>query len=163
ITDPTPFVLPLLGFQTPAGPYVDGWATNTGVTLGLGLAQVNAGGIKLRTDAGANANVIALVPAGTVMIVTGDARNDYLPVKVARAAVGLPDGGPTSPPAANTVDGFAFATALAVTGSQAVVAAGGINLRGQPSRNAPLIGLVQAGSVVTILGSQQGEYVPARA
>src|SRR5579859_893245 len=70
ITDPTPFVLPLLGFQTPAGPYVAGWASTTGVTLGIGLAQVNAGGINLRSDASPTADKIALVPAGTIMIAT---------------------------------------------------------------------------------------------
>src|SRR5260221_10872214 len=162
ITDPTPFVLPLLGFQTPAGPYVDGWAFASAVTLGLGLAQVNSGGINLRTDASQTANVIALVPAGTIMIVAGDPRNGYLPVKVSRAAVGLPDPGPSPTPAAGTVDGFGFATALAITGNQGVVTPAGINLRAQPSRTAQQIGLVKGGSTVSILGSQQGEYFPVR-
>jgi hypothetical protein len=165
ITDPTPFVLPLLGFQAPAGPYVDGWAFAAAVTLGNGLAQVNSGGINLRTEASQTANIIALAPAGTIMIVTGDARNAYLPVKVARAAVGLaPDPGPapTPLPAAGTVDGYGFATALTISGNQGVVTPAGINLRTQASRTAPQIGLVQGGSKVTLLGGQQGEYFPVR-
>lgn len=166
ITDPTPFVLPLLGFQTPAGPYVDGWAALAGLTLGNGLAQANSGGVNLRTDASQAANIIALVPAGTIMIVSGDARNGYLPVKVSRAAVGLPDPSPAPTPLpspAGTVDGFAVAWALTVGGGQAVVAPAGINLRAQPSTSAPLVGLVKGGSTVTIRGAQQTGYIPVRA
>jgi hypothetical protein len=165
ITDPTPFVLPLLGFQTPAGPYVDGWAIAAGVTLGNGLAQANSGGINLRTDASQTANIIALAPAGTIMIVTGDARNGYLPVKVSRAALGLPDITPTPappPPAPGTVDGYGFAAALTISGNQGVVTPVGINLRAQASRTAPQIGLVKGGSTLTLLGGQQGEYFPVR-
>ena len=168
ITDPTPFVLPLLGFQTPAGPYVDGWAVAAGVTLGLGLAQVNSGGINLRADANASAALIVLVPAGTIMIVTGSSSGDYLPVKVSRAAVGLPPTPaptPTPPPpdTTATVDGWGFAAYLTISGSQAIVGQVGINLRAQSNRTAALIGLVTGGSTVTILGAQQGEYLPVRA
>ena len=166
ITDPTPFVLPLLGFQPPAGPYVDGWAVLAGLTLGNGLAQANAGGINLRTDASQTGNIIALVPAGTIMIVSGDARNGYLPVKVSRAAVGLPNPAPvpTPPPQpASTVDGFAVAWALTISGGQAVVAPAGINLRAAPSTTATLVGLVKGGSTVTLQGAQQTGYFPVRA
>ena len=164
ITDPTPFVLPLLGFQTPAGPYVDGWAALAGLTLGNGLAQANSGGVNLRTDASQTANIIALVPAGTIMIVSGGARNGYLPVQVSRAAVGLPNPvpAPTPPPAA-TVDGFAVAWALTISGGQGVVAPAGINLRAAPSTTAALVGLVKGGSTVTIQGAQQTGYFPVRA
>src|SRR5438270_878600 len=84
-----------------------------------------------------------------------------LPVKVSRAAVGLPDITPTPtppPPPAGTIDGFGFATALTISGGQGVVTSAGINLRSQASRTAPPIGLVKGGSTVTILGGQQGEY-----
>ena len=168
ITDPTPFILPLLDWQPPAGPYVEGWAYTPGLTLGNGLAQANAGGINLRSDASINGPKIALVPAGTIMIVTGAARGQYLPVKVARAAVGLPDPTPPAPPAPApaptiaTVDGWGFATYLTVSGPQAVVGQVGINLRAQPQRTAANIGLVRGGSTVSVLGAQQGEYVPVR-
>lgn len=168
ITDPTPFILPLLDWQPPAGPYVEGWAYLPGLTLGNGLAQANAGGINLRSDPSINGPKLALVPAGTLMIVTGAARGQYLPVKVARAAVGLPDPTPPAPPAPPppptiaTVDGWGFATYLTPSGGQAVVGQVGINLRTQPVRTAPNIGLVRGGSTVTLLGPQQGEYVPVR-
>ncbi|MCC7359628.1 MAG: M23 family metallopeptidase [Anaerolineales bacterium] len=168
ITDPTPFILPLLDWQPPAGPYVEGWAYVPGLTLGNGLAQANAGGINLRADASINGPKLALVPAGTIMIVTGAARGQYLPVKVARAAVGLPDPAPPAPPAPPpaptiaTVDGWGFAAYLTVSGAQAVVGQVGINLRAQPQRTAANIGLVRGGSTVSVLGAQQGEYRPVR-
>jgi hypothetical protein len=176
IHDPTPFILPLLGWQPPAGPYVEGWAYQPGLTLGNGLAQANAGGLNLRAEPSVNGPRVALVPAGTLMILTGDARGQYLPVKVARAAVGLPDPAPLPPPArppeptTATVDGWGFAQYLrlpaASTGgaapAQAVVGDVGINLRAQPSRTAHNIGLVKGGSTVTLLGPQEGEYLPVR-
>ena len=167
ITDPTPFTLPLLGWETPAGPYVEGWASLTGLTLGIGLAQVNSGGINLRAQPSINGPLVVLVPAGTIIIVTDAARGQYVPVKVPRAAVGLPN--PTPPPPAPppspttaTVDGWGFATYLTPAGGQAIVGEVGINLRAQPSRTAPNIGLVKGGSTVTLLGAQQGEYRPVR-
>jgi len=168
ITDPTPFILPLLDWQAPAGPYVAGWAYVPGLTLGNGLAQANAGGINLRSDPSINGPKVALVPAGTIMIVSGDLRGQYLPVKVARAAVGLPDTAPPPTPApppaptVATVDGWGFATYLTPSGPQAVVGQVGINLRTLPQRTAPNIGLVRGGSTVTLLGPQQGEYRPVR-
>ncbi len=99
ITDPTPFMLPLLGWKAPAGPFVDGFVYTAGLTLGNGLAQANAGGVNLRAGPSSNANLIALVPAGTIMSVSGGPSGDYTPVKVPRAAVGLPDSAPALKPA----------------------------------------------------------------
>lgn len=48
IIDPTPFLLPLIGFVRPAGPYTSGWAYADGLTLVGELAQANYGGINLR-------------------------------------------------------------------------------------------------------------------
>jgi len=168
ITDPTPFTLPLLGWDRPAGPYVEGWGSLLGLTQGSGLAQVNAGGINLRKDPSINGGLIVLVPAGTIVIVTGAARGQYLPLLVSRAAVGLPDPTPAPPPApppsptTATVDGFGFAAYLTPAGTQAIVGQVGINLRAAPLRTAPNIGLVKGGSTVTLLGAQQGEYLPVR-
>ena len=157
ITDPTPFTLPLLGWDTPAGPYVEGWGSTLGLTLGNGLAQVNAGGINLRKDASINAALIVLVPAATIVIVTGAARGTYVPVKVPRAAVGLPDPAPPPPappppPTTATVDGWGFADYLTLAGGQAIVGQVGINLRAAASRTAANIGLVKGGSTVSCAG-----------
>ncbi len=168
ITDPTPFVLPLMGFITPAGPYVDGWMFLAGLTLGQGLAQANAGGVNLRSGPSATADKIALVPAGTIVIIAGPANGNFLPVRVARAAVGLPDTAPAPKPAAPpppteaTVDGWGFTAYLTVSGKQAVVGQAGINLRARAQRTAANIGLVAGGSTVTLLGGQEGEYTRVR-
>ena len=50
IFDPTPYLLPLMGWQRPAGPYVDGWAYTDGVVVIDDLAQANSGGINLRKN-----------------------------------------------------------------------------------------------------------------
>jgi hypothetical protein len=168
IHDPTPFILPLLGWARPAGPYQSGWASLTGLTLGNGLGQANAGGLNLRIEASINAPKIALIPAGTIFIINGPARGQFVPVDVPLAALGLPD--PTPPPApappppatAATVDGWGFADYLSVSGDQAVVGQVGINLRAQPERTAHNIGLVRGGSTVSLTGARQGEYLPVR-
>ncbi len=97
IHDPTPFVLPLLGWTAPAGPFVEGWAFTAGLTFGNGLAQANAGGINLRRSPNSNGQRIGLAPGGTIMLVKGAASSEYTPVQVARAALGLAD---PKPPAA---------------------------------------------------------------
>lgn len=168
IFDPTPYLLPLMGFQRPAGPYTDGWAFNSGVFQVGDLAQVAAGGINLRDTPSVNGRLIDLIPGGTILIVTGPARGQYVPVKVATSTLrNVPQPPPpaaTPPPAAgdNTVDGWGFASYLTRQGNQGVVGQFGINLRTAPNRTATNIGLITGGSTVTITGNQQGEYVPVR-
>ncbi|MGB5060550.1 MAG: peptidoglycan DD-metalloendopeptidase family protein [Candidatus Promineifilaceae bacterium] len=168
IIDPTPFLLPLLGFVRPAGPYTAGWAFADGVTTMGDLAQANAGGINLRSTPSVNGPAIDLVPAGTIMIITGDKRGSYLPVLVPTAALSNAQPAPPAPivppPASDPqqVDGWAFAAYLTQTNNQAVVGQFGINLRTAPERSAPNMGLVKGGSTVSVLGGQKGEYLPVR-
>ncbi|MCB8952006.1 MAG: peptidoglycan DD-metalloendopeptidase family protein [Ardenticatenales bacterium] len=166
IIDPTPFLLPLIGFQEPAGPYRAGWAYTDGLVIVNNLAQVTAGGINLRGQPSVSAPMLGLVPAGTILIITGDNRGQYTPVNVPQAVLGItsppPPPAPPPPPTVATVDGWGFASYLTVSGSQAVVGQFGINLRQAPDRAAANIGLVQGGSTVTILGGAQGEYRPVR-
>jgi hypothetical protein len=168
IIDPTPFLLPLMGWQRPAGPYVSGWAYTAGIVSNGDLAQANSGGLNLRAQPSVNARQIDLVPGGTLMIVTGPNRGLYTPVNVSQAALQHgqttppPPPGPPPPPTVNTVDGWGFAANLTVTGNRAVVGQFGINLRATPNRNGLNIGLVAAGSTVTIQGAQNGEYLPIR-
>ncbi len=168
IIDPTPFLLPLLGFVRPAGPYTAGWAFADGVTTMGDLAQANAGGINLRSTPSVNGAAIDLVPAGTIMIITGDKRGSYLPVQVPTAALSNAQPAPPTPvvppPASDPqqVDGWAFAAYLTQTNNQAVVGQYGINLRTAPERSAPNMGLVKGGSTISVLGGQKGEYLPVR-
>lgn len=165
--DPTPFLLPLLGWQRPASPYTDGWAYTDAIIVAGDLAQVSAGGINLRTEPSVNASLIDLVPGGTILIVTGAARGLYTPVQVPTSALSNaePISPPTPPPSTdtNTVDGWAWLNNLAVRGTNAVVNEFGINLRATPARDGQNIGLIRAGSIVSVTGSVRGEYLPIRA
>ncbi|MCB0015713.1 MAG: M23 family metallopeptidase, partial [Anaerolineales bacterium] len=68
IIDPLPFLLPLLGWEEPAGPYIEGWIMTAALTRNGNLAQVNAGGATLRVTQDYSAEV----PSGTIVIVTGE-------------------------------------------------------------------------------------------
>ena len=167
ILDPTPFLLPLMGWQKPAGPYVEGWAYTGGIFVVGDLAQVGSGGINLRRTPRTNGRLIDLVPEGTLVIVTGGQQGEYRPVKVSKAAIGVdePTPEPTAPPPATaqgTVDGWAFSAYLTRSGDLGTVGQYGINLRAQPTRSGTNIGLVRGGETVTVLGDNQGEYHPVR-
>ena len=170
IIDPTPFVLPFLGWQEPAGPFTAGWAFTIAITVFDVLAQVNASAISLRRGPQMEAERIAVVPAGTMMRVTGPPQGDYTPVDVPNAAIGLPSGPAPAPigeppPTVATVDGWGFVPNLNVEpgAARAAVTGPGINLRAEPSRDGTNIGLVRTGSTVLVRGAQSGEYLPVRA
>jgi hypothetical protein len=166
IVDPTPYLLPLLGWQEPAGPFTDGWAFSDAILAFDKLAQANNGGVSLRMAPARNAGRVAVIPEGTLMIVTGARSGEYTPVRVPNAAIGLtappPPPAPPPPETVATVDGWGFAASLAVTGNQAVVGDFGINLRATPDRNGVNIGLVRAGSTVSVRGPVRGDYLPIR-
>jgi hypothetical protein len=170
IHDPLPFLLPLIGWQTPAGPYTDGWAYTAGIFIMGNLAQANVGGINLRSQPSTTASQLALVPGGTLMIVNGAARGSYTPVRVPNASIGItpaptptPEPTPEPSPMVLTVDGWAVSTNLTVSGDRAVVGQFGVNFRVAPSENANIIAVVREGSSVTVLGGASGRYLPIRA
>jgi hypothetical protein len=165
IIDPTPFLLPLLGWQEPSGPFVGGWVLTAGIMKIDDLAQVNRDGVTLR----ASAEWAVLVPEGTILIVTGPERDEFTPVQVSRAAVGLDDESlpstpaPEPPPTLSTINGWAWADFMNIMGTQAIVTTRhGINLRAKPDRDASNIGLVRTGSTVTVLARETNGYVPIR-
>ncbi len=167
IFDPTPYLLPLLGWQMPAGPFLAGWVFKGAVWTHDNLAQANSGGVNLRATPSINGEQLALVPAGTIMAITGAWRGQYIPINVPRAAIGLPQPdpppAPPPPPTISTIDGWAWQTYLILSGDQAVVKEYGINLRQAARREAQNIGVVAGSSTVSILGAAQGEYLPVRA
>lgn len=168
IIDPTPFLLPLMGWQEPAGPYIEGWAYTSAIFVAGQLAQVSAGGVNLRDAPNVNARYIDLIPAGTIIIVAGATRGQYTPVRVSEATLHTPlpmpdpEPAPKPPTGSDTVDGWGWASYLTRVGDQAIVGQFGINLRTRPARDARNIGLVRGGSTVGIVASQQGEYLPLR-
>lgn len=169
IFDPTPFLLPLIGFQRPAGPYTSGWAYSNSIFQVQDLAQVASGGINLRATPSINGRIIDLIPAGAIIIVNGGAHGQYVPVLVPTAILPNqtppPPPQPTPPPTPqdDTIQGWAFASYLTRQGNVAIVGQYGINLRKGAHRTAANIGLVKGGSTVTVVGNQQGEYVPVTA
>jgi hypothetical protein len=163
IVNPTPFLLPLLGWQKPVGPFVEGWVLLNSVMLNDELAQANSGGATLHISPDRR----VLIPAGTIVIAL-QASEPFLRVQVARVAVGLDDEAPPKPdpePSAMvvTVDGWAWRYFLKTVGNQAVVGPHGVDLRMAPSPGADNIGIVKANSTVTVLGPAQDRYLPVRA
>lgn len=168
IIDPTPFLFSLLGWQEPAGPYTNGWAFTDALFRFSELAQATNGGVSLRLAPAPTATRVAVIPEGTIIILNGAQSNQYTPVRVPNASIGLNTPTPTPPPATpppatvSTVDGWGFAANIMVSGNQAVVGNFGINLRAAPERNATNIGLINAGSTAEVLGTVRGEYLPIR-
>ncbi len=165
IIDPTPFLLPLMGWVEPSGPFVEGWVLSAGVVTRGNLAQVNPGGITLRVGP---ADLVH-VPGGTILIITGKKDQAYIPVKVARAAIS--DGEinepikpiPFPPGTVATVDGWGWVERLQVFQNRAVIRANhGINLRAEPYEASSRIGIVRAKSTVQVLGQMQNNYLPIR-
>ncbi len=162
IIDPTPFLLPLLGWKEPAGPFIEGWVLADSVYSRGNLAQVNVGGATLYVQR----DYKVLVPAGTIVI-AGAKQGQFRRVKVARAAVGLDEDttkkpAPEPPPIVVTIDGWAWKRYLTVVGNQAIIGSHGVNLRTKPDQAAHNIGMVKANSTVTVLGQADGPYMPVR-
>lgn len=168
LIDPTPFLLPLLGWQDPAGPFTAGFAFDIAITAFDGLAQVNASPASLRAQPNPDATRLAIIPAGTLMRVSGPTQNQYIPVQVPNVAIGLDTNDPTPPPATElppgiaTLDGWGFTPNLAVNGNMAVIINPGVNLRTAPQRTATNIGLVRPNSSAEVTGTPQGDYTPIR-
>lgn len=166
IIDPTPFILPLMGWQEPAGPYELGWVYTAGIFLVGRLAQVSSGGVNLRDAPNISGRMIDLVPAGTLIAVTGKPRGQYTPVRVSKATLNDAAPDPEPPPAAvptvvgELIDGWGWADYLTRTDGQAVVGQYGINLRTAPRRQADNIGLVRGGTTVVVTGAKRGDYFP---
>ena len=162
IIDPTPYLLPLLGWQEPAGPYVDGWLLGDAMIVRGKLGQVNVGGATLYI----NPDLTKAIAAGTIVIVD-KRQNPFARVRAPRVAVGLNDTtplkpAPEPPPLVATIDGWASRHFLTVLGKQAIVGHHGVNLRDGAGRVEPNIGMVRAGSTATVIGTSKERYLPIR-
>lgn len=163
IIDPTPYLLPMLSWQKPAGPYVEGWVLGAAVTVAGDLAQVNAGGARLRIGP----DQMALLPEGTILLVNGHRRSGFLPVQapqaVVDAGVSAPPTPPPGPPAdTETSDGWALGRHLIVVGHLGITGPHGLELRLAPYRHAPILGLVRSDTTVAILGDGRDDFLPVR-
>ncbi len=168
LADPTSFLLPLLTWSTPAGPYLEGWVCTAAVTILSGLAQINAGDAHLHEEASTDSEVIDLIPAGTMLIVTGDEIGECIPVQVPSRALDSasvmvppaePDPDDLTPPD-GVVFAWAWADYLQITGHYALVGRHGINLRSAPKLESEKIGQVSWGYMVTLVGITVNGYAP---
>lgn len=162
IIDPTPYLLPLLGWKEPTGPYFEGWILHDSLFEYGELAQVNSGGATLYIEADQH----YYLPAGTMVVVVSK-RAPYAKIRVTKAAIGVEDSAsitpsPEPPPIMATVDGWAWKRYLVTVGNQAVVGSHGVNVRAGPERSAPNVGMVKAGSTVSLLGPASGQFRPVR-
>jgi hypothetical protein len=163
IIDPTPYLLPLLGWNDPAGPYIDGWVLADSIFDYGDLAQISIGGATLYIEA----EKTYFMPAGTLVIVESK-KAPYVKIRVPKAAMGIQDSAaiipaPEPPPLISTVDGWAWSRHLVIVGKQAVVGSHGVSVRAAPEKSASNIGMVKAGSTVGILGPAEGQFRPVRA
>jgi hypothetical protein len=163
IIDPTPFLLPLLGWNDPAGPHIDGWVLADSIVDYGDLAQISVGGATLYKEA----DKTYFMPAGTLVIVESK-RVPYVKIRVPKAAIGIQDSAaiipaPEPPPLISTVDGWAWSRHLVIVGNQAVVGLHGVSVRAAPENSASNIGMVKASSTVGILGPADGHFRPVRA
>ena len=161
--DPLPYLLPLLGWTAPTGPYVDGWVLNEAITTQGSLAQTNQGGATLRVQEDYNLHI----PAGTMLVVraTGD---HFTLVSAARVAVGVadesvPQPAADPPPTVSTMRGWAWEAYLTLFDNQAVAGPHGVNLRATPARDGRNLGLVRAGSSLVVHGAARDGYRPVTA
>ncbi len=168
IIDPTPFLLPLLAWRTPAGPYMEGWVCTAAVTMFDDLAQVSAGDAHLKDSPGLDASIIDLIPSGTIMIITGEELNDCIPVQVPTLALHNapaltpppePDPSDLTPPE-DVAFGWGWADYLEITGHYAMVGRHGVYLRGEPKIDGEKIGQVEWGYMVTLVGQSVNGYTP---
>lgn len=168
IIDPTPYILPLLAWRKPAGPYTEGWVCLASITVFEDLAQVSAGDAHLKDGPGFDAGIIDLIPSGTMLIVTGDELNEYVPVQApsrglanspALTPPAEPDPGDLSPPD-GVVFGWAWTEYLDITGHFAMVGRHGVNMRGAPKLDAEQVGQIQWGYTVTLVGQSVNGYTP---
>jgi hypothetical protein len=162
IIDPTPYLLPLIGWREPTGPYIEGWVLQDTLFPYGELAQVNTGGATLYIEASQSYHI----PPGT-LVITDSKRAPYVRIRVPKAAIGAEDGlsykpAPEPPAVISTVDGWAWKRYLAVVGRQAVVGPHGVNVRSEPEMTSSNIGMVKAGSTVSLLGQDKGQFRSVR-
>ncbi len=162
--DPTPFLLPLMGWKTPVGPFLKGWVAELSVSVNedLELAQALSGGVTLRMGP----NEAVQVPEGTLMVVNGPPQSGFLPVLAAAAAVGQyqpPTETPGTPPASHetTIQGWVWKSYLNIEGQLGVVNTRyGINCRERATRNSTNLGIIRRGSTLMIQGEEENGYLP---
>lgn len=162
--DPTPYLLPLLTWIPPAGPFVEGWINSFSLRIEGKLGQVARDDATLHI---ARDRQIP-VPEGTMVIVNGKITSGYYPVKVAEASIGINNtdlpSEPAPPPSATvaTLHGWAWSSYLNLNfkGDQGIVNTPyGIHLRSEPNKNSSNLGVIRRGSTVQVVEEKTDGYL----
>jgi uncharacterized protein YraI len=131
------------------GDYLDVASASEGASSSSGTATVTSE-LNLRSGPSTAETVLAVMPGGAVVTLTGDAENGFLSVDY------------------NGTAGWAFADYLS-KGSSPVAAASGslvvtedLNLRDGPNTDAAILLVMPAGAFVDVLGDDENGFTPVR-
>ncbi|MEM7802325.1 MAG: peptidoglycan DD-metalloendopeptidase family protein, partial [Chloroflexota bacterium] len=168
IIDPTPYLLPLMAWKKPVGPYVSGWINRLSLYIVDNLGQVGRDDATLHLGP----DEMLIVPEGTIVILEGKTHHQYEFVQVSRVGLDLPiddlPNEPDPPPPATvaTIYGWAWAADLNIgfEGDQAIVNSPyGVNIREKPDNESYNIGIVKKGSTMTLMGERRAGYLYVQA
>ncbi len=125
-----------------------GWSASQYLsTSGGTTATVIDGSLNLRSGPGTNYSIVALMPNGATVTVTGASTNGFYPVTY------------------GNLSGYAAGQYLSFgsTPTQtATVIDGSLNLRSGPGTNYSIVALMPNGATVTITGAQQNGFYPVQ-
>lgn len=165
---------------TPPANAILGWGSTAFLSImGTQATVTSQFGINLRAAPAMNGAILGVAKGFATATVAGVSRNNFTPLFVNRTDMlnitsplpavtqpaPLPGNVPTPPPPQPTQDttpGWAFTSAITITGSEAIAGQFGINLRTEPRRDAGMKGFVPAGTSMIVTGPPQGEYTPIR-
>lgn len=121
-----------------------GWSASQfiSVTGGSTAAIVADGPLNLRSGPGTNYPVLALMPTGASLTITGALTNGYYPVSY------------------NGTAGYAAAEFIQVLSTQTALATARLNLRSGPGTSFAVLLVIPNGASVTITGSAQNGFYP---
>lgn len=125
---------------------VSGWSASQYLsTSGGATATVIDGSLNLRSGPGTNYSIVALLPDGATVTVTGSITNGFYPVTY------------------GNLSGYAAGQYLSFGSTPvqtATVIDGSLNLRSGPSTGSSVVTVMPDGATVTITGAQQNGFYP---
>ena len=154
--NPTQFLLPLLNWKRPDGPYVSGWIHSSVLQVHNDLAQLLSSDIALRQDPNINAQSMGQISEEIIVIITGQPEGTFLPVQVPEKDIHLE--APTSEDEKAQQAGWVLTNSIDISDDQATVGPSGVHLLNNVSRSSDIVGFLMAGSQITVSTPTQGAY-----
>ena len=132
-----------------------------------GSATVNVSALNLRSGAGTSYGVIAVMPQGATVSLTGDSSNGFAGV-IYNGISGwayaeyLSTGGSTPAPAPTPTSGSGSVAVGDTVVNSGYVSTSALNLRSGPSTSYGVVTIMYSGASVEIMGDPQGGFYPLR-